>query len=270
MEDFVMEIKLENMSWPEVEEVLKEPNAVILPVNSVEQHGRHLPLSVDFRCPTYMAEKAARRITDEHNIRVLVAPPIIYGETTVFREFPGTIGLSADTLIRVLEDIIRSFISHGFKNILIINGHYDNRIPIGAALYKLSNEFPKLGLFAVEWLALGAEVILKQRKSYGAHADELETSVSLVIQPENVHLDKAVKEYPVSSLSDKWWSIDPYSPKRIFHMSRRRFPKMGENAGVMGDPTMATKEFGEKVITTVVDELTELLMEIVKSEDTNP
>lgn len=128
---------------------------------------------------------------------------------------------------------------------------------------------PKLGLFAVEWLALGADVIKKMRKSHGAHAGELETAVSLVIQPENVHLDKAVKEFPVSPLSDKWWSIDPYGPKRIFHMSRRKFPKMGENAGVMGDPTVATKEFGEKVIAAVVDELTELLVEIVKSEGVN-
>ncbi|GAI19376.1 unnamed protein product, partial [marine sediment metagenome] len=87
-----MEIRLENLSWPEVKEVLKKPHAVILPTGSVEQHGLHLPLNVDYRCPTYVAELAAGKVAKEHDIRVLVAPAVHYGETSsTFADFPGVI-----------------------------------------------------------------------------------------------------------------------------------------------------------------------------------
>jgi creatinine amidohydrolase len=96
-----MKIRLEEMSWSEVEEVLKEPNAVILPTGSIEQHDLHLPLNVDIRCAAYIAEQAARKVTDEHKIRVLVAPVVNYVEASTFSKFPGTIGISLDTFVRV-------------------------------------------------------------------------------------------------------------------------------------------------------------------------
>ncbi len=261
-----MKIRLEDMTWPEVEEVLREPNVVILPTGCLEQHGRHLPLSVDSRCATYVSEQAASKVTDEHNIRILVAPVVSYGETLTFRNFPGTIGLSVDTTTRVIEEIVRAFISQGFKNILIVNGHFSNTLPISTALRNVSIDFPDLGLYAVYWWVLGSDFILKTRKSdVMGHACELETSASLVIQPENVHLEEAVKELPSIPLSSKWFSGDFYGPRKLIHTSRK-FPKMGENAGVMGDPTVSTKEFGEKAIAACADNLAELLVEIVKSE----
>jgi creatinine amidohydrolase len=262
----MVKIRLEDMTWPEVEEVLEKPNVMLLPVGATEQHGRHLPLSVDFRCATYIAELAARKVTDEHNIRVLVAPVVPYGESSALTKFPGTISLSVDTTTRVIEDIIRGFISQGFKNILVINGHFGNVVPMAVAFRRVSTDFPDLGLYAVNWWALGSDVIQKIRKSQVmAHACELETSVSLIIQPENVHLDKAVKEIPSFPLSSKWWSADTYGPRRLIHMSWN-WPKTRENAGVWGDPTVATKEFGERAITAVVSNLTELLLERVQSK----
>ena len=109
-----MEIQLANLTWPEVEEILKKPNAVILPTGSVEQHGRHLPLNIDYRCPQYIAELAASKVVQEHGIRILVAPAVHYGETKGFADFPGTIGLGIDTTTKVYEDIARSFINSGF------------------------------------------------------------------------------------------------------------------------------------------------------------
>jgi creatinine amidohydrolase len=264
-----MKIRLEDMTWPEVEQVIKEPNVIILPAGCLEQHGKHLPLSVDFRYPIHIAELAARKIIDEYNIRILVAPAIIYGETLTFRKYPGTIGLSIDTLSRVIEEIVRDFISHGFKKILIVNGHHSNIIPITIALRKLSTEYPDWGLYAIRLFSLGSDFIQKMRKSQiMAHACELETSVTMVIQPENVQFDKAVKESQSISISGKWFSADTYGAKKLIHCSRQ-FPQIEEDAGVMGDPTVATRGFGEKVIAAAVDDLIELLLEIVRSGDTD-
>jgi len=261
-----MKVNLHDMSWPEVEEALKKPNAVLIPTGSVEQHGPHLPLSVDSRCATYIAEQAALKVTVEHQIAVLVAPALHYTDVVTFKSFPGTIGVSIDTETRVIGDISRSLIEQGFKNIVFVNGHMDNVAPIQSALRQLSAEYPDAGLYAVNWWNLGFEVIPKVRKStIGLHADELETSVSLVIQPENVQLDKAVKELPSYSLSEKWVYPDFYGVKRVFFHSRRKYPKRSTGTGVMGDPTVASRETGEKIIKAVVGDLAEIIVEVVRS-----
>ena len=261
-----MKIKLEDMTWPEVEQILKEPNAVLIPVGSTEQHGLHLPLNVDSRCAAYIAEQAAKKVTKEHQIKAVVAPAIQYTEVKTFESFPGNIGISIDTEIRLIGDIARSFIKHGFKNIIFVNGHAPNVTPISTALRQVSVDFPDAGLYAINWWALGFEVTPNIRKStICLHADELETSVSLVIQPENVYLDKAVKEFPSYSLSEKWVYPDFYGPNRVFYHSRKKFPKFGTGSGVMGDPTVASRETGEKIIKAVVDDLAEIIVEVVKS-----
>jgi len=264
-----MQIRLENLTWPEVEDILKGPNAIILPTGSVEQHGRHLPLSIDYRCPEYVAEQAAKKVSEEHGIRVLVAPSVQYGETSSgFTDYPGTIGLSIDTAIRVYEDLARSFIRSGFKNIVFLNGHYPNTACISIALRKVVMEFPKAGLYGVRWFALGFDVVPKICKSeVRLHADEIETSASLVIQPENVHLEEAIKELLGFSLSDRW--VKPVIDGKVFFQSRQRFPERVKGAaGVMGDPTVASKETGAKILEAVVDDLAKLIVEIVESEKT--
>jgi creatinine amidohydrolase len=267
-----MKIKLEEMSWPEVDEVLKQPNVVILPVGAIEQHGLHLPLDVDARCSAHIAEQVARKVIEEHKIGVLVAPTVYYGETSTFRGFPGTIGVSVDTLVSMIRDVVRSFISQGFNNIVVVNGHSGNTIPIAIALRKASIDFPDAGLYAVNWWDLGFDVIPNIRKSEtGLHADELETSLSLVIQPENVHMEKAVKDIPSYSLSSRWVVPDlQQSPKRVFYHSRKGYPKRpGERSGVMGDATVASRETGEKIISAVVDDLAKIIVEIVGWEGTH-
>jgi creatinine amidohydrolase len=261
-----MKVNLHDMSWPEVEEVLKKPNAVLIPIGSVEQHGPHLPLSVDSRCAIYIAEQAALKVTAEHQIAVLVAPALYYTDVVTFKSFPGTVGVSIDTETRVIGDISRGFIEQGFKNIVFVNGHMGNVVPIQSALRQLSAEYPDAGLYAVNWWDLGFKVIPKVRKStIGLHADELETSVSLVIQPENVQMDKAVKELPSYSLSEKWVYPDFYGVKRVFFHSRKKSPKRSTGAGVMGDPTLASRETGEKIIKAVVSDLAEIIVEVVRS-----
>ena len=71
------EIILEYFTWPELAEVLKQPNAIILPIGSIEQHGPHLPLNTDAANVTYVAEQTARKVTDENEIRVIVAPTFV-------------------------------------------------------------------------------------------------------------------------------------------------------------------------------------------------
>ena len=265
-----MKVSWENMSWPEIEETLKQPNAVVLPVGSLEQHGPHLPVNVDFRCATYIAEQAANKVIEEHQIPVLVLPPMYYTETSSFCKFPGTVGVSPDTTAKVIEEIVRNLVVHqGVKNILIVNGHHANAAPIAVALRRVHADSPEAGLYAVDWWALGSEVTKSVRKSeIGGmwHACELETSASLIIQPENVHLEKAVKEIHPYQLSGKWEAPDFYGPHKLLYHSRKWYPRIGRDPGIMGDATVASEETGRQIIGAVVDDLAELIVEIVRSE----
>jgi len=105
------------------------------------------------------------------------------------------------------------------------------------------------------------------KSEMGMHAEEVETSICLVAEPDQVNLDKATREYPTLSLSSKWATPDFYGMNKcVFHQSRVKGLKMGESSGVMGDATAASRETGEKIINVLVDELLELIVEIIESE----
>lgn len=263
-----MKIRLGDMRWPEVEEVLKKPNVVILPTGSTEQHGRHLPINFDALAPTHIAEEVARKVSNETKIQVLVAPTIPYGEVLGTPPFgkllPGSIGISADTTRRLIEEVIRSLLTQGFKNILVINGHLENTVPIAAALRQLSVEFPDSGMYASNWWFIAPEAwetISKGGKEGRGHGCERETVVALVITPENVDLSAALKGSHKTSLPEKYTA--PLLGGRIFYHSRHGGVRA---SGLMGDPTASTKESGEKFLEAIVHEFSKVVIAIAESE----
>lgn len=263
-----MKIRFAELSWVEIEEIQKKPNIIILPVGSTEQHGPHLPINVDSYCPTYIAEKAANEINKKSPVKALVAPTVYYTEVATFDGYPGTIGVQIDTIAKYLEDITVSFTKNGFNNLLIVNGHSSNIIPINTALRKANIKFPNAGYYAVNWWSIGTDTILDTIQSKPClHAEEIETSVSLWIQPENVNMEKSYCEYPTLSLSEKWVTPDFYGlTKHVFYHSRKKYPKYNISPGVMGDAKIASSEKGKIIVEAVVKDLCELIIEIVESE----
>ncbi|MFC1979565.1 creatininase family protein [Chloroflexota bacterium] len=263
-----MKIRFGDMRWPEIEEVLRKPHVVILPIGSTEQHGRHLPVNFDSYSAMYIGEQAARRVTDEYEIHVLVAPTIPYSETFGRPPFdqllPGNICISPDTIIRLVEEVTRSLVNQGFKNILVLNSHVENTAPIAVALRKVSIESKDAGLYAVNWFLLASEArstICKDGKAGLGHACELETAMALAIEPENVRLDAVVKGSQSFSLPEKYITPAPFGP--VFYHSRLGGVRV---SGVMGDPSTANEETGRKCIAAFVDDLTEIILSIAKSE----
>jgi len=114
-----------------VEEYLRRDDRCVLPLGSTEQHA-YLSLSVD----SILAERLA--IEAAEPLSVPVFPVVAYGITPYFRAFPGTISLRVQTYLAVVRDVLDSMFEHGFKRILIVNGHGGN--------------VPAQGLVA-EWLA---------------------------------------------------------------------------------------------------------------------
>jgi creatinine amidohydrolase len=266
-----MKIRFGDMRWPEIEEVLKKPNVVLLPVGSTEQHGRHLPVNFDTCCVEVYAEQVAEKMVDEHDIHVLVAPAISYGEAVGSPPFknllPGTITIKPNTLISLVEDVVGSLVNQGFRNILVLNGHLENTGPISVALRNVTIEHKDhdLGLFATSCLALAHEKwneICKGGRADQGHAGERETAVALAIEPENVDLSFEYEGSHASSLPPKWTM--PLSRGIVFFHSRVGGVR---DSGIhVENPCVATKEIGEEIVTAVVDELSEIVLGISKSE----
>lgn len=112
---------MEQMNWMDVEEYLKKDDRLVLVTGSTEEHG-YYSVATDTLCPWEIAKAACE---DE---RVVLAPALPYGPSPGLMAFPGTVSLDPRTYLDLIDQILRSFVSHGFKRILILNGHGGNKM----------------------------------------------------------------------------------------------------------------------------------------------
>jgi creatinine amidohydrolase len=112
-------MRISEMNWMMVEKYLERDDRAVLPLGCTEQHA-YLSLSTD----SILAERLAVEASEQVDIPVF--PLLAYGITPYFRAFPGTITLRVETYMRVLRDILDALHEHGFKRILIVNGHGGN------------------------------------------------------------------------------------------------------------------------------------------------
>jgi creatinine amidohydrolase len=112
-------MKISEMNWMQVEQALQKDNRAVLPLGCTEQHA-YLSLSTDSILAERMALEAAEPLG------VPVFPVVPYGITPYFMSYPGTVTLRAQTYLSVIHDILDSLIAHGFKRIVVVNGHGGN------------------------------------------------------------------------------------------------------------------------------------------------
>ena len=113
-------MKLEEMTWYEVQTYLQESRGIILPTGSVEQHGPLGLIGTDSICAREIAWAAAERCS------AIVAPEISYSPAPFNMSFPGTVSLTPTVFESVVRDILTSLAHHGFERIYILNGHGAN------------------------------------------------------------------------------------------------------------------------------------------------
>lgn len=112
-------MRIKDMTWMQVEEYLRRDDRCVLPLGSTEQHA-YLSLAVDAILAEKVAEDAAAPLG------VPVFPVLAYGITPYFMAYPGTVSLAQETYERILVDILGSLYAHGFRRILVVNGHGGN------------------------------------------------------------------------------------------------------------------------------------------------
>lgn len=245
------EYRYNRLTWAEMNEAIALQKVVILPTGSTEQHGRHLPLDVDVFLVESVCMEVGRRLPD----KVLVLPPISYGLNLHHIDFPGTIHIEPEVFIAFCLNITKSVAYHGFKKMLLINGHGSNTPLIDLVARKTVLETGSL-CAALGYFGFAMEAF-KQVKDTPvmAHADEFETSLYLYLAPERVQMDKAGAGDDVMG---KYLSSDSmYTYPVRFNDYWGRWT----NLGVHGDARTATAEKGKVIFEAAVSGLIELVEE---------
>jgi creatinine amidohydrolase len=125
-------MQLADLNWMDVERYLEQDDRIILITGATEQHA-YLSLLTDIRIPQAIANAVAERE------QVLVAPPLNFGCSAHFMEYPGTITLTAHTFDLVIAEVVSSLLQHGFSRFLVMNGHGGNVMPAVLEEYQAEN-----------------------------------------------------------------------------------------------------------------------------------
>jgi creatinine amidohydrolase len=239
-------MRLQLMTWPEVEDYLREKRSIIVPVGSAEQHGPTGLIGTD----AITAERVALGVGEAEG--AIVAPTLAIGMAQHHLGFPGSITLRPSTLIAVVRDVVESLARHGFERFFFINGHGGNVATVSAAFSEIYAErslrpgaggAPSVECRLKNWWQTPAVYALSKELygiAEGSHATPSEVAVTQFLHPE------AIKEAAVLD--------PPIAPQGGFTDAanyRLRFPdgRIGSNPG------LATPEAGRRLLEAAVADI---------------
>lgn len=207
----------------------RESTVLLLPLGSCEQHGPHLPLDTDTQIAQHLCAQAAL-----HNDRILIAPSLSITASGEHAGFPGTLSIGTDALTQVLVEIVRS--ADWCNGVVFVNGHGGNADAVAAAVRTLTGEQRNV---AAWWPSI---------EHGDAHAGASETSMMLAINPEQVNMAKA--------------EVGATQPLSQLETQLRSGGVRAVSAnGVLGDPTTATSEHGQSLLSQLTQDLVTFINE---------
>ena len=225
----------------------------VLPWGATEAHNYHLPYSTDVIESDHIANTAAEKAYSK-GAKIIVLPTIPYGVNSGQSDVKLDLNINPSTQLVILNDIIEVLNRQKIYKLLILNSHGGNDFK--QILRELGLKFPKMFLSFCNWF----KSIDKQKyfEYPGDHADEMETSLLLYLNPDLVSpLSQAgqgkEKKIKINGIKEKWaWT-------------ERKWSKVTKDTGI-GNPKKATKVKGEKYFNAVTDKLAQLFFEIANSD----
>ncbi len=247
------------LSWTEIEQMPNKENVVIIqPLGATEQHGPHLPIAVDSAISLGVLGKALEQL--ESDVPAYALPCLYYGKSNEHIGFPGTISLTATTLLLVIKEMAASIYRSGFRKLVLMNSHGGQPQIMEIAARDLHQEHPDFAVFPLfTWRVphTVGDLLTVQEQEYGIHAGDAETSIMLSLLPKQVKMAQAVKEYPQGLPQDSLLDMEGKLPFAWL-------TKELSQSGVMGDATAATKEKGDRILQSVADGWVQVIQDIYK------
>ncbi len=175
---------LENLTWEQADKLLDSSTVLVVPIGSIEQHGPHLPLGTDYQIARYLAEGVAERCDS-----CVVTPTVPFGFAEYHSDFAGTGSvLREETLRAYLWEILQCYLARGVEHVLFLNSHGGNNGVLSTICHDLRNQ-GVLGGVVLWWDVIAG---LFPERSPAGHADWIESSLMLHMNPAATHMDRAL------------------------------------------------------------------------------
>lgn len=239
-------ILLGDLTWVEAEKALTRETVVVIPIGAAsKEHGLHLRLKNDWILAEYLKNRVLRASN------VVIAPTVPYHFYPAFVEYPGSTTLRLETARDLMVDICRSLARYGPRRFYVLNTGVSTLRALKPAAEQLAAEGITLHYTDILKVIGPVEKAVGKQEG-GTHADEIETSMILYMDPASVDMKKAVKDYHPSGIG-----------------GLTRDPK-GEGTysatGVWGDPTLATREKGRIVTEALVEGILKEIEELRRTQ----
>lgn len=258
---------LAEMNYLQVEDYLKRSDTILIPIGSLENHGKHMPLGTD----TMIPDKIAQLINEKSDL--IIAPTINYGATDDLMGFAGTVSLGVEGLISLLRTIVDQFYRYGFRHFMILNGHGGNNASIqavGMHLYRKGAYLANLNW----WLMAGQ----LNPDWAGGHGGGEETAGVMAVNPaliktEYLNLPENIRNDVSEDLPSGAWTDVNFKGASV--TIPREINEITDNGWLThrfknDAPTKATKEWGDKMVQTVADYIVDFEKVFSKAELPKP
>jgi creatinine amidohydrolase len=209
---------------------------------SLENHGNHLPFGTDCLVSYMLAKEVADQFDD-----ILLLPPLFYGMSEHYKDFPFTVSLRYETMTALLKDILLSLWREGIHRVFIFNGHDGNSAPIEIATRTVKVDHPEMKIAVQDawWVTAGQLLPPDTFEVWNGlgHAGEGETSICLELFPHLVSMEYAKGVVPnLPPNADLKWKFNELT-----------------DVGASGDPTKGTRAKGAAMRKVLVDAVTEYI-----------
>ena len=221
------------MSWPQIQLLNRSRTVIIMPIASVEQHGKHLPVGTDYLLMQKIVQSL--REFDVEGYEGVLLPALPFGLNTEHIAFPGTISLGEQCITEILCKQADTFVHDGFKDFLLLNSHGGNAGLIDSFIrtYRTATgcRMATVDYFRGKPFA-GKENLFDNPVGLDVHAGEFETSLMMHLYPELVDMrvskeDLAECNVPARQLPFGWLTHEV------------------SKTGVIGDATYASEAKGK-------------------------
>ena len=241
-----METRWRCLRADELTQRARDDAMVIVPVGSLEQHGPHLPVEVDSMLGETVALRTAALIAEKEPVVVL--PCIWTGLSEHHMSFGGTITLDFETFFGVIRCVCQSLVRHGFKRIVLLNGHGGNDNALRVACDELSTRLAVPLVQFTYWYAAAEPIArLLETQQELRHACEAETSMMMALRPELVDEDR-IKLANVNTTPE----VEDIVGKGVY---RWRTLASCSSSGVIGNPSAASAQKGEDLLEAIAHEI---------------
>lgn len=252
-------MKYGELKWTDIDSMDKANKVVIVPLGSLEQHGRHCPLLTD----SMLGEEMAKRVEAALPETVLLLPVQWLGSSDHHLKFPGTISVPSALYIDLVCHICECILAAGFRRIFLHLSHGGNDVPCQEVIYRLGIKYrdrQDFWIASAGWWSLADDLsrLPEMETARSTHACEYETSMVLALRADLVDMGQAKGEQP--RLESRYYFPD-LTTTRPSKVNVSQAMEHATSTGAMGRPDLGTAAKGHRLLQAICEKIIDFVRE---------